>query len=106
VEKYLGPERVRLEHTLVSLDREGEDGLFVAKFDTPEGEKIIKAKSVSLTSPTATTSKVASNLVPAASRLSEIYSPPVASVTIAYPKSAFKEVRGGEERSDELSAAI
>eukprot|EP00520_Triparma_pacifica_P001427 CAMPEP_0118653016 /NCGR_PEP_ID=MMETSP0785-20121206/11617_1 /TAXON_ID=91992 /ORGANISM="Bolidomonas pacifica, Strain CCMP 1866" /LENGTH=541 /DNA_ID=CAMNT_0006545553 /DNA_START=145 /DNA_END=1767 /DNA_ORIENTATION=- len=95
VEKYLGKDRVRLEHTLKSLEREGDDGAFVATFDTPEGDKVIKAKSVSLTSPTATTSKVASNLVPEASRLSEVYSPPVASVTIAYPKSSFKELPGG-----------
>ena len=48
-----------------------------------------------MTSPTAATSKIASDLVPAAADLSKIYSPPVASVTIAYPKSAFKELPGG-----------
>lgn len=100
VEEYLGKDRVRLGHSLVSLDREeGPNGMFVAVFDTEQGKRTIKARSVSLTSPTRVTTNVARKLVPEVEELDKVYSPPVASVTLAYKKSSFKELPGGTSGS-------
>ena len=51
-----------------------------------------------VTSPTRVTCKIASDLVPAATRLSEVYSPPFVSVTMAYKKKwRFCDLPGGTE---------
>jgi oxygen-dependent protoporphyrinogen oxidase len=71
------------------------DGRFKATFSTPDGPETVIAKVVCLTSPTRVTCKVAADLIPAAGRLEEVYSPPVASVTMAYKKEWFKQLPGG-----------
>ncbi|EEC43143.1 protoporphyrinogen oxidase [Phaeodactylum tricornutum CCAP 1055/1] len=96
-EEYLGPERV-MKNTPIDKVEKLPDGRFkvtVLKDDKPIE---IIAKSVCLTSPTRVTCKVAADLVPAATRLAEVYSPPVASVTMAYKKEWFKELPGGTSR--------
>ena len=63
---------------------------------TKDGETTtVMARSVCLTSPTRVTCKLAADLVPAAAQLSEVYAPPVAAVTMGYPRSSFKELPGG-----------
>ena len=74
--------------------QEGEH--YLATYDTPEGDRTVKALSVAMTAPTRVTSKICADLIPAAARLGEIYSPPVASVTMAYKKEWFKELPGAQ----------
>lgn len=93
---FLGEDRVRTGWSVEKVAKDGDH--YVCTFNTPEGAQAVKAKSVVLTSPTRVTCKVAADLVPAAAQLEEVYSPPVASVTMAYPKSSFKVVPGGSEQ--------
>ena len=102
---YLTPSRVRLSHTLEKLTRDETTGEFTATFATPTGPETIKARSVHLTSPSTATAKIlggAQNLVPAASRLAEIYQPPVASVVLSYPNSVFKSDLPGHTKEKPL----
>jgi len=78
-------DKVRLSYTVTKLEKDGDD--FLATFETKDGTKQVRAKSVSITSPTRVTAKIAADRVPEAARLEEVYSPPVASVTVAYKKS-------------------
>mmetsp|Transcript_31779 Transcript_31779/g.48652 ORF Transcript_31779/g.48652 Transcript_31779/m.48652 type:complete len:560 (+) Transcript_31779:112-1791(+) len=95
IAEILGKDRIATSHTLQKVEKIS-DGRFKATFELENGAtKTIVARTVCLTSPTAVTSKVAADLVPAAERLSEVYSPPVASVTMAYKKEWFKELPGG-----------
>lgn len=94
VAKELGEDRVRCSWTCSALTKEGDD--FLATFDTPEGPQTVRAKSVIMTAPTAVAAKLATPLVPAAERLSEVYAPPVASVTMAYKKEDFRELPGAK----------
>ena len=55
--KYLTPDRVATSHALTKLEK-NTDGRFKATFSTPDGDRVVLAKSVSMTSPTAATSKV------------------------------------------------
>eukprot|EP00814_Leptocylindrus_danicus_P003939 CAMPEP_0116041098 /NCGR_PEP_ID=MMETSP0321-20121206/24804_1 /TAXON_ID=163516 /ORGANISM="Leptocylindrus danicus var. danicus, Strain B650" /LENGTH=495 /DNA_ID=CAMNT_0003521143 /DNA_START=227 /DNA_END=1714 /DNA_ORIENTATION=- len=104
VEKYLtssssdgNKDPVRCGWAITKLEKAADetDNYYLATFDTPDGTKQVKAKSVCLTSPTRVTCEIAKDLIPAAERLSEVYSPPVASVTMAYKKEWFKELPGG-----------
>jgi len=99
VAEVLGSDRVKTSWTLEQVEKiKGTDGeeLFQCTFNVGNGKKEKQiAKSVVMTSPTRVTSQIAKDLVPAAARLSEVYSPPVASVTMAYPKTSFKELPGG-----------
>ncbi len=93
VEQFLGQDRVWKNTAVESITK--KDGMFVVTMQQ-NGKKVqVEAKSVCVTSPTRVTAQIAAGLIPAAARLSEVYSPPVASVTIAYPKEAFKELPGG-----------
>eukprot|EP00977_Amphora_coffeiformis_P011224 scaffold2702_cov168-Amphora_coffeaeformis.AAC.4 len=93
VADYLGEDRVWTNSPLESVERMG-DGRYKAVVQKDGKKTEVIAKSVCLTSPTRVTCKVAKDLVPAAARLEEVYSPPVASVTMAYPKESFKELPG------------
>lgn len=94
VERFLGEDRVWKNSAVESIAK-NEKGMFVVTIQKNGKPVKIEAKSVCVTSPTRVTSKIASDLIPAAARLSEVYSPPVASVTVAYPVEAFKELPGG-----------
>jgi len=93
--------RVRLRWRLTKLEREPSE-LFVATFDTPEGEQTVRARSVVSTAPAHALRDVLTPVMPEAACLFDkvradidrvgIYHPPVAAVTVAYPKSAFRDV--------------
>jgi len=93
--------RVRLRWRLTKLEREPSE-LFVATFDTPEGEQTVRARSVVSTAPAHALRDVLTPVMPEAACLFDkvrediervgIYHPPVAAVTVAYPKSSFRDV--------------
>ncbi|KAL7556368.1 hypothetical protein ACA910_006294 [Epithemia clementina (nom. ined.)] len=95
VKDSLGDDRVWTNSLVEKIERL-KDGRFkavVMRNDKTKTEVI--ARSVCVTSPTRVTCKLAAELVPAAAELSKVYSPPVASVTMAYKKEWFKELPGG-----------
>ncbi|KAI5070259.1 hypothetical protein GOP47_0014602 [Adiantum capillus-veneris] len=84
---------VKLNWKLESIQRASGGGyeLFYA---TPEGMKAVFTKSVLLTLPSYAASNIVRQLSPsAADSLAKFYYPPVAAVTISYPKSAIREGR-------------
>jgi len=84
----LGEERIALEHKLTGLERKDEG--YVATFSTPKGEVSVEADTVVCTAPSHALGSMLTEIVPEAKTLEEIYYPPVGSVTVSYPKSAFK----------------
>jgi len=92
--------RVRLQWSITQLERQA-DGKYVASFDTPDGPQTVVAKSVVSTAPAHALKDVLSPVMPEASSIFDklredigrrgIYHPPVAAVTVAYPKDAFKD---------------
>ncbi len=87
----LGEERVALNHRLVGVRRADDgSGAWLATFDTPDGETVVRARALVSTAPAHAVADVLAPVMPEAARLKEVYYPPVASVTVAYPKSAFK----------------
>jgi protoporphyrinogen/coproporphyrinogen III oxidase len=99
VANWLGSERVWTSSTVDKIEKLS-DGRFQVTITKTTGRNVstketVVAKSVCLTSPTRVTCKIAADLIPAAARLSEVYSPPVASVTMAYPKQSFRVLPGG-----------
>ncbi|EKU21607.1 protoporphyrinogen IX oxidase, partial [Nannochloropsis gaditana CCMP526] len=90
--KALGKEKVRLSHKLLSVvEGKGPKGGYEAVFQTPQGRKRIKCQALAITAPAHVVHKLLRPLVPEAARLADVYYPPVASVTLAYPKTAFRE---------------
>ncbi|KAL9182359.1 hypothetical protein ACHAXT_013011 [Thalassiosira profunda] len=93
-------EKVKLEWKLTKVEK--KDGVYAATFDTPSGEKTVTAKSVVTTIPTHAMGGVLEPVLPGSEELftrersiinrKGIYYPPVAAVTLAYPKSSFKDV--------------
>eukprot|EP01034_Spumella_vulgaris_P021310 gene21310-27340_t len=94
ISELLGPDRVLLSHTLVSVARDGRD--FVCEFKVGESgdTKIIRSRSLVLTCPAHVTAALLGGdrgLLPHSARLLEgISYPPVAVVVSAYPNQAFK----------------
>mmetsp|Transcript_17224 Transcript_17224/g.30965 ORF Transcript_17224/g.30965 Transcript_17224/m.30965 type:complete len:569 (+) Transcript_17224:268-1974(+) len=96
----LGTDKVKLEWTLKKVQQEGPN--FVATYDTPDGPKTIKAKAVVSTMPTHAMNDIFEPVLPGSTHLftkertainrKGIYYPPVSAVTVAYPKSSFKDV--------------
>jgi len=80
---------VRTGWKLTKLEKAGKG--YKATYATPEGEKVIRAKTVVSTAPAHAVSDVLSPVIPEAQRLKDIYYPPVGAVTVAYPKTAFKD---------------
>lgn len=83
---------VRTSWTLKSIEKDGD--LYRLQYDTPDGPKQIRAKTVALTVP----AYVAADLIrpvnsTAADTLAAIDYPPVCAVTLAYPESAIKPER-------------
>lgn len=90
--EYLGKDRVWTSSPVQKIEKDGEG--FKVTLTRSGNQEVVLARSVCVTSPTRVTCKIASNLIPAALRLAEVYSPPVASVTMAYKKEWFKELPG------------
>lgn len=94
-------DKVKLEWKLIKLEKE-ESGEFVATYETPSGKKTVRAKSVVSTVPAHSLQEALEPVMPEAPSIFGkvrkeiervgIYHPPVCAVTVAYPKSSFKDV--------------
>lgn len=92
---------VRLQWRLQKLEKQ-EDGMYVASFDTPDGEQTVRARSVVSTAPAHALQQVLEPVMPEAGEIFDkmrtareqrgIYHPPVYAVTVAYPKDSFRDV--------------
>eukprot|EP00957_Ditylum_brightwellii_P189876 14455118-Ditylum_brightwellii.AAC.1 len=93
--------KVRLQWKLTKIEKSND--IFVATFDTPQGKKTVNAKSVVSTIPAhALKDDVLTPVLPESAVLVDkirseikrkgVYYPPVAAVTVAYPKSSFKDI--------------
>ena len=101
IEEELG-DRVKLEWTLTSVDKNMDDGNYRVTFDTPSGTQTITAKAVVSTMPTHAMGSIFEPVLPGSADLFSkerdivqrrgIYYPPVAAVTLAYSKSSFRDV--------------
>ena len=88
--KQLGDEVVKLQWKLVKLEK-SEDDLFSLTYETPEGEKKLRAKSVVFTQPAYVVADTVRDIAPESAKAFEkFYYPPVASVTVAYKRDAFR----------------
>jgi len=81
--------KVRTAWVLQKLEKQQDKG-YLATYNTPAGIRKIEAKSVTLTVPAHKVVNLVKDIIPVAEVLNTINYPPVASVTLAYPKSAFK----------------
>lgn len=101
IEKELG-DKVKLEWTLSKVEKDQESGIYSATFDTPDGQTTVTAKSISSTIPTHAMGDILEPVLPGSTELftreraivnrKGIYYPPVAAVTLAYPKSTFVDM--------------
>jgi len=88
--EQLGSDVVKLQWKLIKTEKTS-DGKFQLTYETPEGEKKIKAKSVVFTQPAYVVADTVRDIAPkAAKAFEQFYYPPVASVTVAYKRDAFK----------------
>jgi len=96
-------DKVKTQWKLVSVDRPLDDGIFLATFDTPTGQQKIRARTVVSTIPAhvlsdGTFDDIIPSLRPLMSRIRSnidrvgIHHPPVAAVTVSYPKSSFRDI--------------
>mmetsp|Transcript_55127 Transcript_55127/g.112762 ORF Transcript_55127/g.112762 Transcript_55127/m.112762 type:complete len:578 (+) Transcript_55127:24-1757(+) len=100
IEKSLD-DKVKLQWKITKLE-ESADGGYIATYDTPSGVETVKAKAVVSTAPAHALRGVLEPVLPEAKCLFDkiradidrvgIYHPPVAAVTVAYPKKSFKDV--------------
>ena len=90
--KQLGEEVVKLQWKLVKLEK-SEDDLFSLTYETPEGEKKLRAKSVVFTQPAYVVADTVRDIAPeSAKSFEKFYYPPVASVTVAYKRDVRQKV--------------
>jgi len=108
ISKELGvgdDQKIRLEHKTTKIEKKtNEDGsdYYEATFDTPKGTKTIRAKAVVSTMPAHCISDVLQPVMEESKEIFEkirkdldrvgVYYPPVAAVTVAYPKKSFKDI--------------
>lgn len=100
---YIGPDRVWTGATVEAIAKlpDGRYQVDISRKGNSNNNnngvttETVVAKSVCLTSPTRVTCTLAADLIPAAAQLSKVYSPPVASVTMAYKKEWFRALPGG-----------
>ncbi len=99
-------DKIKTEWKLITIehaDENSEGYKYVATYDTPDGTKKVNAKAIVSTIPThALQGSVLENVMPKATRILNtirsniqrkgVYHPPVAAVTVAYPKSSFKDI--------------
>ncbi|KAL3700857.1 hypothetical protein R1sor_018879 [Riccia sorocarpa] len=86
-------DKVKLNWKLESVEKVG-DGEYRLNYETPEGRKAVTTKSIVLTVPSYVAKDILAPLSKStADALAKFYYPPVAAVTISYPKSAIKEDR-------------
>jgi oxygen-dependent protoporphyrinogen oxidase len=94
-------EIVQLQWKATKIEK-SPDGGYTATFDTPNGVQTVKAKTVVSTVPAHSLADVLQPVMPESKGIFEkvrkevdrigIYHPPVAAVTVAYPKSSFQDI--------------
>jgi len=88
--RQLGPEIVKTEWKVTKITK-NEDKTFTLTYDTPNGETVVVATTVVMTAPAYVAAAVCAEMAPAAATaLNKFYYPPVASVTVSYPETAFR----------------
>jgi len=104
IQESLGEDIVKLQWKLITIeDNKNNQYPFVATYETPQGTQKVHAKTIVSTIPThALRTTVLQNILPTATTLlnkirtsidrTGIYHPPVAAVTVAYPKSSFLDI--------------
>jgi protoporphyrinogen/coproporphyrinogen III oxidase len=99
-------DKIKLEWRVTKIvktqSKIGNDDCYEATFDTPEGTQTVQARSIVSTVPAHSIGDVLHPVMPQSKEIFEkvrkeigrlgIYYPPVAAVTVAYPKSSFKDV--------------
>ena len=100
IHKNLGDDVVKLEWKLTKVEKDGDT--YVVTFDTPNGEETVTAKAVVSTIPTHAMGSSLEPVLPGSTDLftkerkivnrQGVYYPPVAAVTLAYPKNTFRDV--------------
>ena len=100
ISKDLG-DKIRLEWKVTKVDKDS-DGMYTVSFDTPDGQKTVRTRTVVCTAPAHALKDVFTPVMPESSVLLDkvrkeidrigVYYPPVCAVTVAYPKSSFKDV--------------
>jgi len=101
IEKNL-KDRIKLEWKVTKIEKSKSGEGYTATFDTPDGERTVNAKTLVSTAPAHILADVLAPVMPESKDIFQkirkevdrigIYHPPVAAVTVAYPKSAFKDV--------------
>jgi oxygen-dependent protoporphyrinogen oxidase len=80
---------IRTSWNLTSITKDKESGIFELSYETPEGNKVIKTRTVALTVPSYVAAELFQQEIPEASEaLNSFDYPPVAAVTLTYPESA------------------
>lgn len=102
IKKNLGDDKIKLQWKVTKIEKNTDDSGYEITYDTPDGVKTIRAKTVVSTAPAHAISDVLEPVMPESKGIFEkvrneinrigIYHPPVCAVTVAYPKSAFKDV--------------
>ena len=97
----LGDDKIRLQWKVTKIERTS-DGTYKSTFDTPEGTKTVESKTVVSTAPAHALADVLEPVMPESKSIFKkirkevdrigVYYPPVAAVTVAYPKLSFKDV--------------
>lgn len=100
IKEKLGSDIVKLEWALNKVEKKGDT--YVVTFDTPNGQETVTSRAVVSTMPTHAMGSTLEPVLPGSTDLftkerqiinrKGIYYPPVAAVTLAYPKSAFKDI--------------
>jgi oxygen-dependent protoporphyrinogen oxidase len=89
--KKLGDDVVKCNWKLTSVSKASDGVGYECAYDTPEGPQMVRAKCLLLTAPAYVAAEVVKDMAPKASTaLNKFYYPPVGSVTISYPKTAFR----------------
>jgi len=94
-------DKIRLQWKVTKIERTS-NGDYKTTFDTPEGTKTVESKTVVSTAPAHALADVLEPVMPESKSIFEkirkevdrigVYYPPVAAVTVAYPKASFKDV--------------
>lgn len=99
-------DKIKLQWKATKIEKKSSKAensdLYEVTFDTPNGKQTVKAKSIVSTVPAHSIGDVLEPVMPESKDIFEkvrkeigrlgVYYPPVAAVTVAYPKSSFKDV--------------
>ena len=93
--------KLRLQWVVTKVEK-NDDDFYTVTYDTPEGTKTVKSRTVVSTAPAHALGDMFTPVMPEASVLLDkvrkeidrigVYYPPVCAATVAYPKSSFKDV--------------